>query len=561
MTNPILPGLLNAVYGLPVPGDNNDDGDNDDAGDDPRSDLVEIFLQGVSESNDGLSGDSSVLPVDLNGHDLNAVAAATAVQPSEQLRLNMNVAPSAAPNRLGVFAGQFDAFPNGRRLVDDVIDIALQVVAGADPTTSPVTIVDALAAGDAVDRNDRAFSETFPYLALPHGDSVNNGTERPPRASEFVTVTPDRVLDTRPSAGQVGYIGDKPAGGQEVEVQVTGVGTSLVPEDAKAVAVNITLAENEGPTFVTAYDCDDDASDTSNVNTVEVSGGTSNLAIVGISDAGTICLQSLASAHLIADIGGYIPSSSTVSPVVPERLLETRASEGQIGYAGVKPAAGEIIRIDVTGSDQVADGAIAAFVNVTSTESDAPGFATVWDCNGDAPDSSILNFEPGVVIPNLTVAPLNADGEFCLFTLSSSHLLVDLMGSVPAESTYVRSGPTRILETRASEGQIGYSGDQPAAGETVRVQVTGVAGVPAGTTSAFLNVTTTNESPTGFVTVWPCDEPQPNASSGNYRGVGKSTASLVAANLDASGEVCIFVLEPVDLVVDLVGYFPGLNAG
>ena len=46
------------------------------------------------------------------------------------LRLNTSIAPTASPKRLGVLGGDNAGFPNGRRLGDDVIDIALQVVEG-----------------------------------------------------------------------------------------------------------------------------------------------------------------------------------------------------------------------------------------------------------------------------------------------------------------------------------------------------------------------------------------------------------------------------------------------
>ena len=139
---------------------------------------------------------------------------------------------------------------------------------------------------------------------------------------------------------------------------------------------------------------------------------------------------------------------------------------------------------------------------------------------------------------------------------------MDVLGQVPPGSQYVAAGPERILETREEFGQIGYTGTQPAAGRVIEVQVTGVGttSVPATATSVFLNVTTTNESPAGYFTVWPCGQAQPTASSGNYRGVGKSTANLVVASIGDSGRVCIYVLQPVDLVVDLVGYFPGVTA-
>ena len=138
--NPEVPYLLNAIYGLEIP-------------ETPRQDLFSIFLTGLNGLNQ---------PAD--------------VTPSEMLRLNTAIAPSAEPNRLGVLAGDNAGFPNGRRLTDDVVDIALQAVAGAvsvDDTGAPtgVAIVEPLAAGDGVDENQVAFGDAFPYLALPNSGS------------------------------------------------------------------------------------------------------------------------------------------------------------------------------------------------------------------------------------------------------------------------------------------------------------------------------------------------------------------------------------------------------
>ena len=56
-------------------------------------------------------------------------------------------------------------FPNGRRLADDVTDIELRVIAGAllpdDQGGKQIPL------GDGVDRNDKPFSTTFPYVAPP----------------------------------------------------------------------------------------------------------------------------------------------------------------------------------------------------------------------------------------------------------------------------------------------------------------------------------------------------------------------------------------------------------
>jgi hypothetical protein len=65
------------------------------------------------------------------------------------------LAAAVIPDLLRLDLTQPDGFPNGRQLEDDVIDILLALIFPGGPTT------------DGVDANDRAFLESFPYLAPP----------------------------------------------------------------------------------------------------------------------------------------------------------------------------------------------------------------------------------------------------------------------------------------------------------------------------------------------------------------------------------------------------------
>jgi len=137
VNDPELPRLIEAIYGIPAP-----DSDPDKAGT-QRDDLIKVFLTGLE--------------------DLNQPAG---VEPSEMLRLNLNTVPCEEStctsfSRLGVIGGDNSGFPNGRRLQDDVLDIALQVMEG-ELVGNPNDL------GDAVDMNDQQFRSVFPYVALPH---------------------------------------------------------------------------------------------------------------------------------------------------------------------------------------------------------------------------------------------------------------------------------------------------------------------------------------------------------------------------------------------------------
>jgi hypothetical protein len=94
---------------------------------------------------------------------------------ADLLRLNTGVPPTppGSINRLGLLGGDAAGFPNGRRLEDDVTDLALRVVVGgvlAGPpfSTSPLNA----RLGDGVNVNDAPYRTTFPYLAdAPSGRS------------------------------------------------------------------------------------------------------------------------------------------------------------------------------------------------------------------------------------------------------------------------------------------------------------------------------------------------------------------------------------------------------
>lgn len=131
----------------------------------PRHDLVELFLTGIAAQAPTVDGSPAPLRADLTAHLLNSDTDRTAIRLAEELRLNMAVPVTATPHRLGMLAKDFQGFPNGRRLSDDIVDIELQALAGATQTGQ---LVPALEPGDRVDRNDVPYATRFPYVALPN---------------------------------------------------------------------------------------------------------------------------------------------------------------------------------------------------------------------------------------------------------------------------------------------------------------------------------------------------------------------------------------------------------
>src|SRR5204862_338446 len=139
--------------------------------------------------------------------------------------------------------------------------------------------------------------------------------------------------------------------------------------------------------------------------------------------------------------------------------------------------------------------------------------------------------------------------------------------------------PVRVLDTRASDGQIvtaGFNADgspitagQLAANSSRRFPISGKTlaqgsssfAFPGDVTGVLVNVTIVQAAPSGgFVTVFPgdvLDANRPNAST-----VNPSTtiafnfwATGVGTAPGSSGTIAVFSTNALDLIIDIVGYY------
>lgn len=127
--DPLLAQLFKSVLGVPVP-------------DAPRLDLLPL-VQYMPPICPGCGPNDGGPVADL-------------------LRLNTGIPPTAVENqkRLGFLAGDIAGYPNGRRPIDDVVDISARAVQGilADPNKYNARI------GDGVQLNPGGYLNTFPYV-------------------------------------------------------------------------------------------------------------------------------------------------------------------------------------------------------------------------------------------------------------------------------------------------------------------------------------------------------------------------------------------------------------
>ena len=262
-----------------------------------------------------------------------------------------------------------------------------------------------------------------------------------------------------------------------------------------------------------------------------------------------------AGAPLDAASAGYRPLPS------PQRLLDTRQGEqtadGDFAGRG-KRGADSTLRLDVAGRSGLADPVGTVVLNLTVDQPAAAGFLTVWPCDQDRPTASNLNYAAGQVVAVAALSRVAPDGTVCVYTLASTHIIIDAAGEFPADSFEPLAAPERLADTREGErtvdGRFAGAGLRPA-DRTYEVRVAGRGTVPADATAVALNVTATTIGEAGFLTVYPCDAERPLASNVNYE-PGLTTPNLVFSRLDPDGRVCVYTLRAVDLVIDIAGSLP-----
>jgi uncharacterized repeat protein (TIGR01451 family) len=116
--------------------------------------------------------------------------------------------------------------------------------------------------------------------------------------------------------------------------------------------------------------------------------------------------------------------------------------------------------------------------------------------------------------------------------------------------------PCRVVDTRNPGAPIG--GPVMQGQETRTFVMAGHCGIPSTARALSLNVTVTQPSAAGYVTLFPAGQPVPPTSSINYA-AGRTRANNAIISLDPGGRMAAFAGQPagttVHVIVDVNGYF------
>jgi peptidoglycan hydrolase-like protein with peptidoglycan-binding domain len=280
-----------------------------------------------------------------------------------------------------------------------------------------------------------------------------------PDGNLYTPVSPVRALDTRSQSvctpeGTCIASGPVPP---DMEVAIN----AATPVTPVAALTNLTAIDPSEPGYVTADACENltpGPQTRSNLNFTIGETIRTNMAVVPVAigaQGAVFCTYSPRKIHEVVDVNGFFnpPAQGGLgyAPTGPTRLVDTRKCwtdpVTNVQRCGMTNSAGAIIRV------QAPAGATAVVVNVTGVQPTSPGMLTPAACATMAAGGAVsaaVQASPGGSIANLAVVPVDANGQFCVQTTSSMHVVVDLIGtfSPTGDLRFVPVSPLRLLDSR-----------------------------------------------------------------------------------------------------------------
>jgi hypothetical protein len=384
-----------------------------------------------------------------------------------------------------------------------------------------------------------------------------------------------RLLDTRTGFGE----GGTPAPlAKRIELDVLVAGATLdngtmVPANATAVVLNLTVVNDTLPSFITAFPKEASRPLASSLNMDGNGQVRNNLVTLAIGQSGKVTFfNAHGSTDLVADVEGYYvpvhapPVAGLFNSQVPARVADTRPGSGKPNAGQTLTPSRQTIDVQVAGVGGVpATGVSAVVLEVTATGGTAASYLTAYQQGATRPVVSSLNFGAGHDVGNRVMVPVSASGKVSIFNANGSVNVVADVGGWFTDSTgttgliFQPATPARILDTRTGSGLPG-DGHTLGPSGTLLVTAAGVGPVPRLTSDApakavLVNVAVVGATAGSYVTLWPSNASRPLASDLNF-GAGQIIGNMAIPGLAGDGTFDIYnSLGMVDVIADVDGYY------
>ena len=396
------------------------------------------------------------------------------------------------------------------------------------------------------------------YGTTELGGASNQGTvfeitNTPAVPFQFVTVTPCRLVDTRPPKGS-GPI----QGGTFRTFPIPQEGGCNIPATAAAYSLNVTVVPQGQLNYLTMWPAGVDLRPV--VSTLNSTDGRikADAAIVPAGTGGAINIYVTDTSNVILDINGYFApvTSSTLAfyPLPPCRVADTRNSSfpqglGPPSLTGAHERAFPIL--NATSCD-IPSSAAAYSLNFTVVPPAGLSYLTVWPTGQTQPTVSTLNDSLGRTIANAAIVPVGTGGEISVYPTDNTDLVIDINGYFAPAGTGGLSlypvAPCRVIDTRQNGGQP-FSGTL-----NPPVNVEGsVCGPPSSAQAYAFNATVVPSGSLGYLTLWPDGSQQPVVSTLNA--LDGSISSNMAIVPTKNGKVDAYAFGLTQLILDIASYF------
>ena len=244
-----------------------------------------------------------------------------------------------------------------------------------------------------------------------------------------------------------------------------------------------------------------------------------------------------------------LPALTPVGPpsrfefVGPTRIFDTRpdGDDARLIRPGSGPLAADVVAT-VTDFPGVADDARGVWLNLAAVRPAERGYLQVY-ASGPAPETSTLNYQAESVRSNGAPVVFGQGGGIDFKAFTDVHVVADVFAALTDDGLGLRSiAPRRVIDTR----------DTPELLPAMTPLVVNVR-APGDARGVMASVAVIN-SAAGYVTAYACDDPMPETSTVNYEGTGV-VANTVVSRISADGTLCLWSKEPVEIIVDVTGYF------
>ncbi|WP_431679726.1 PKD domain-containing protein [Kitasatospora sp. KL5] len=359
-------------------------------------------------------------------------------------------------------------------------------------------------------------------------------------ASKYVPATPFRLVDTRSGGGGL-------QGGTTLDFNVIRgpfeFDERLPSSNPEAVVLNVTATNATTDTFLTVFPGGQVRPTASNLN-VKAGQTVANLVTVPVGKDGKVRIYNHSgNSEVVVDFVGHYNAlyGDGFTATAPARLSDAPM------------AAGATSTLKVAGKAGVPADATAVVVNLTADKPTANGYLTAYPHGINRPTVSNLNFRAGQTIANQAIVPIGPDGSIDLYNFTgNTRVIVDVFGyySPGSKGLFTPAAPVRLTDTRYDNTK------QPLGpGAQLNLPVAGTHGAPADATAAVLNVTATQPTNPGYLTVWPDLTTRPNTSNLNLA-PGVTIPNHVTTPLGTNGRANIYNFSGnTHVVADLAGWF------